>query len=52
MSKVDEETLNGKEYFMNVRSSLIANPQPAELVQPGQRPLHHPSVDPQPSERS
>lgn len=34
---------------MDVRSALIANAQPTELVQPGQRPLHHPLMDPQPT---
>src|SRR5918992_2111570 len=32
---------------MNVRSPLIANPQPAELMQPGQGPLHYPAIDAQ-----
>ena len=32
---------------MNVGSSLIANPQSAELVQPSQSSLHHPPVDAQ-----
>ena len=32
---------------MDVRPALIADAQPTELVQPGQRPLHHPPMDPQ-----
>jgi hypothetical protein len=32
---------------MDVGPTLIANPQPAELVYPGQSPLHHPPVDTQ-----
>jgi hypothetical protein len=28
---------------MNVRSLLIANAQPPELIQPSERPFHHPS---------
>jgi hypothetical protein len=28
---------------MNVRPLLIANAQPAELIQPSERPFHHPS---------
>ncbi len=32
---------------MDVGPALIANAQPTELVQPGQRPLHHPPMDPQ-----
>jgi len=32
---------------MDVWTALIANPQAAELMQPGQRPLHHPTVDAQ-----
>jgi len=30
---------------MDVRPPLVADAQPPELVQPGQRPLHHPPVD-------
>ncbi len=32
---------------MNVQPPLIADTQPAELVQPTQRPLHHPAHAPQ-----
>ncbi len=32
---------------MNVSPTLIACPQPAELVHPGQGPLHHPAIDSQ-----
>jgi hypothetical protein len=34
---------------MNVRPPLIANSQPAELVQPGQRPFHYPPIDSRPA---
>ena len=34
---------------MDVGPPLIAHAQPKELVQPGQRPLHHPPMDPQPT---
>ena len=34
---------------MNVGPPLITNPQPSELVQPGQSSLHHPPVDTQPT---
>ena len=32
---------------MDVRPALIAGAQATELVQPGQRPLHHPPMDSQ-----
>ena len=32
---------------MNIGTPLITNPQPAELVQPGQGSLHHPPIDAQ-----
>ena len=32
---------------MDVGAALVAHPQPAELVQPSQGPLHHPAVHPQ-----
>ena len=34
---------------MNIRPSLIANPQSAELAQPRQRPLNHPPIENQPA---
>ena len=34
---------------MDVGAALVAHPQPAELVQPPQGPLHHPAVHPQPA---
>ena len=34
---------------MDVSAALVAYPQPAELVQPSQDPLHHPAVNPQPA---
>ena len=34
---------------MDVSAALVAHPQPAELVQPSQGPLHHPAVNPQPA---
>jgi hypothetical protein len=33
---------------MNVGPPLVADPQPAELVQPGQGSLHYPPIDTQP----
>ncbi len=34
---------------MDLGPALIADAQPAELVQPGQRPLHYPPIDAQPT---
>ena len=34
---------------MDVSAALVADPQPAELVQPPQGPFHHPAVHPQPA---
>jgi hypothetical protein len=34
---------------MNVRPLLIANAQPTELIQPSERPFHHPSPSTQPA---
>ena len=38
------EQPRGQEGFMDVSAALVAHPQPAELVQPSQGPLHHPAV--------
>ncbi len=34
---------------MDVSAALVADPQPAELVQPAQGSLHHPAVHSQPA---
>ena len=43
-SEADDGTAQGQEGFMDVSTALVADPQPAELVQPAQGSLHHPAV--------
>jgi len=43
-SEADEAAAEGKEGVMDVGPTLVADGQPAEAVEPGERALHHPAV--------
>jgi hypothetical protein len=47
VAPTDEGTAKLKESLVNIHSSLIADGQPAEAVEPCERALHHPSVSSQ-----
>ena len=46
-SQADKGTPEGEESFMNVGPPLVADAQPAELMQPSQGSLNHPTIDPE-----
>src|SRR5438270_13685855 len=47
--RTDFDAGDREERLMDIGTSFIANPKPPVLVDPAQRPLHHPAEHPQPA---
>jgi hypothetical protein len=45
----DESTTERQEGLVDVGAPFIANAQTAKLIEPGERPFHHPPVSSQPA---